>query len=149
MQREGVGASATGAKRLARLVIGACVLVLAIVCLRTLLQPRVHSTYPIFIGAARNWLAGEDLYYKDQSPPGGLDDFRYSPVTAALLTPLAFFPDTIGGVLWRLLNAMVLVGGLCWCCRSVFPHPLTPTQRLLFFLLVMPLAAGNSNNGSS
>ena len=149
MQREGVGASVTGVKRLARLVIGAWVLVLAIVCLRTLLQSRIHSTYPIFIGAARNWLAGEDLYYKGNPPPGSLDDFRYSPVTAALLTPFAPFPDTIGGVLWRLLNATVLAGGLSWCCRSVFPRILTPTQRLLFFLLVLPLAAGNFNNGQS
>src|SRR2546422_3398196 len=129
MQRERVGASATGAKRLARLVIGAWVLVLAIVCLRILLQPRVHSTYPIFIGAARNWLAGEDLYYKDQSPPGGLDDFRYSPVTAALLTPLAFFPDTIGGVLWRVLYATGAGGGPWWGCPLVVPHPFDPAHR--------------------
>src|SRR5437868_7107378 len=108
MQREANSASTASTKRFARIVIGAWVLLLALVCLRTLLQPRLHSVYPIFIGAARNWLAGEDLYYKGKSPPGGLDDFRYSPVTAALLTPLAPLPDNIGGVLWRLLNAAVL-----------------------------------------
>jgi hypothetical protein len=149
MQREASGASAASTRRFARIVVGAWALVLAVVCLRTLLQPRLHSVYPIFIGAARNWLAGEDLYYKGKSPPGGLDDFRYSPVTAALLTPLASLPDNIGGVLWRLLNVTVLVGGLFWCCRSLFPHLLTPWQRLLFFLLVLPLAAGNFNNGQS
>src|SRR5438132_5539965 len=149
MPRDGAAASAAGARRLARIVIGAWVMVLAVVCLRTLWQPRVHSTYPIFITAARNWLAGQDIYYKGNAPPGGLDDFRYSPLAAPLLTPLAFLSDNIGGVLWRLLNAAALVGGLFWCGRSVFQELLTPRQRLLFFLLVLPLAAGNFNNGQS
>jgi hypothetical protein len=149
MQREAAAEPATHAMRFARLVVGAWALVLAVVCVRTLVQPRLHSTYPIFIGAARNWLAGEDLYYKSKVPKGGLDDFRYSPVSAVLLTPLAVFPDNIGGVLWRLLNAAALAGGMLWCCRSLFPQALNRNQRLLLFLLVLPLAAGNFNNGQS
>jgi hypothetical protein len=94
-------------------------------------------------------LTGDDLYCQGKPLPGDLDCYRYSPLTAALLTPLTFVPDNVGGVLWRLLNAGVLTGSLFWCCRAVFPNSLAPGQRALLFLLVLPLALGNFNNGQA
>jgi hypothetical protein len=132
-----------------RLAVTAWVLVLLVVCVRTVVQPRQHSTYPIFARAARQWLAGEDLYYKSRPRHGDLDDFRYSPVTAALVTPFTLVDERVAGVVWRLLGAAVLVGGLLWCCRAVFPLELMRTQRAVLFLLVLPLAAGNFNNGQT
>ena len=66
-----------------------------------------------------------------------------------MLTPFVLFPDSMGGVLWRLLNAGALVGGMFWCVRAVFPHLLRRSELALFFLLVLPLAVGNFNNGQA
>lgn len=115
---------------------------------RSLFWPRVHSVYPIFIDAARNWQAGEELYWPYR-PPNGLDLYRYSPLVAALLVPFTVFPDSLGGTLWRLLNAGVYLGGLAWWSRAVLPWPLTGRQIALLFLLVLPLSVSSINNAQS
>lgn len=115
------------------------------VCGRTLVWPHTHSVYPIFIGAARRWRAGVSLY----APVSGLDQFRYSPVVAALLTPLSLLPDRLGGVLWRLLNAGVLLGAVAWWTRAGLPRTLSASERAVLFLLLLPLSLGNLNNGQA
>jgi hypothetical protein len=132
-----------------RLAVAAWVLVVLVVCGRGLALPHSHSLYPIFATAAHNWRAGEPLYDPAHQAAAHLDAFRYSPLVAALLTPLAAMPERLGNVLWRLLNAGVFLAGLAWWCRAVLPRSLSRDQRALLFLLVLPLCVGNLNNGQS
>ncbi|TMQ33855.1 MAG: DUF2029 domain-containing protein [Planctomycetota bacterium] len=132
-----------------RLALSAWALILVIVSVRSIVQPQAHSCYPIFASAARHWRAGEDLYYKEAPAAGALDCYRYSPLVAALLTPLSIFPDGAGGILWRLVSAAALLAGLAWCYRGVLPHPLSRGQQALLVFLVLPLAIGNLNNAQA
>jgi len=132
--------------------------ILLICCGRVLLPPHTwltahtQSVYPIFAGAARQWIAGADLY--EQLAPD-LDRFRYSPGVAALLVPFSLLPDGLaradgpGGALWRLFNAGVYLGALGWWIRALLPPSLTRMQRAVLFLLVVPLSVGSLNNGQS
>src|SRR5207237_6565223 len=130
------------AKRLVSLALTLWLTAMAVVGVRAVIQPRRHSVYPVFIGAARDWLAGHQIYIKGRVLDGSTDDFRYSPLTAVLLMPLTLVPDEIGGIIWRALNAAVLAWGMWWCCRAVFPLLLTGGQQSLLFLLVLPFAIG-------
>jgi hypothetical protein len=125
------------------LAIGLWAAALVGVCVRFAVAPHGHSLYPIFAGAARNWMAGRDLYQPCAEP------YRYSPLVAVLFVPLAVLPDPVAEVLWRVLNAGVYLGGLAWWCRAVLPRPLTRGQVGLMFLLVLPLSLGNLHNGQS
>src|SRR5688500_3021866 len=106
-----------------RLAVVAWAAVLGGVCVHTLLRPGRNSVYPIFAEAGRDWLAGGELYEEDVAP------FRYSPAVATFFAPFALLPDGPGGVLWRLLNAAVLLGGLAWWVRDVLPPGLTEERR--------------------
>ncbi len=120
--------------------------ILLAVCTRAMLAPHTKSIYPILSLAARNWIAGEDLY--GQLAPG-LDRFRYSPLTAALLVPFHLLPDCAGAALWRLINGIVYLIALAWWISTLLPSTLTLTQRAALFLLVVPLSIGSLNNGQS
>jgi len=117
-------------------------LILVVVCCRVIVSPYGSSVYPIYADAARNWLAGLDLY-------GEGSGYRYSPLVAILLVPLSLVPDVLGGVLWRLLNAGTFLGALAWWSRSALPVSLTQNQRAVLFLLIAPLSIGCLNNGQS
>lgn len=112
---------------------------------RLLINPHKGTVYPIFATAARHWLAGEGLY----GPVPGHDVYRYSPLVAAGLTPLGLLPDRAGNIIWRFLNAAVFLSAFAWWGRTVLPLPLTRGRRAALFLLAVPLAVGNLNNGQS
>jgi hypothetical protein len=131
-----------GLGRLERLTLGLWCAALLAVCVRAALIPR-HNVYPIFAEAARAWMAGADLYRPVAEP------YRYSPLVATLFEPFGLLPDALGGVLWRGLNAGAFVGALAWWCAAALPRDLTRGQRAGLFLLVLPLAVGNLNNGQS
>lgn len=131
-----------------RLALWVWAMMLLAICGRAFVWPRIHSVYPIFANAARTWLAGADLYGVSASGRQ-LDPYRYSPLVAVLLLPFSALPDRVGGVLWRLLNAAVFLGGMAWWSRAVVPLPLAQTQRAALFLLVVPFSIGSLNNGQS
>src|SRR5262249_41671637 len=79
-------------------VVAWMVSILAI-CVRAAIWPYPHSVYPIFALASQNWRAGVDVY-----GPTPYDVYRYSPLVAAAFVPLGLLPDSVGGVLWRLLT---------------------------------------------
>src|SRR5262249_20400075 len=81
---------------------------------RLLLAKRSNSVYPIFSAAGAAWLAGETVY-RDPTPE--LDQFRYSPSVAAVFAAWSLLPAPVGEILWRLLNAAVLLGGLAYWIR--------------------------------
>jgi hypothetical protein len=117
---------------------------------RVMIAPHSHNVYPIFGDAGRHWVAGESLYgfrlWTNDSRPGV---YRYSPLVAVLFVPFTLLPDVAAALLWRLLGLVVLLVGLTWFGRAVLPGSLTPWQRGLWLLLVVPLAVGSINNGQS
>jgi hypothetical protein len=115
---------------------------LAVLCGRALLGER-HSVYPIFAEAAGRWLAGAELY-----PPEG-EPYRYSPLATVLFVPFRWLPGDLGGVAWRLVNAVVLLAGFFWWARAVLPGPPSRGALGLLLLLLVPLTAGSLNNAQS
>jgi hypothetical protein len=110
-----------------------CVLLLG-VALNAYTHPRGHTVYDIYSPAARHWWAGEDLYAR------GEEYYRYSPLFAIGLTPLAFLPDPWGNALWKTLNALVYAAGLWAWATRVLPIRLTRNQLGALFLLALPTA---------
>jgi hypothetical protein len=116
------------------------------VCTRASIAPQTKSIYPILSLAARNWIAGADLY--EQLAPG-LDRFRYSPLVAALLVPFSLLPDGVGAALWRSVNAALYLAAFAWWIRALLPSSLSTSEWAVLFLLVVPLSVGSLNNGQS
>src|SRR5262249_3469838 len=90
--------------------IGAWALGGLVDCLGILAQRHMHSVYPIFAHAGRNWRAGSDLY--GAAARGSYDLYRYSPLAAACFSLLSAAPDRLGDMVWRVVNAAVFLGGL-------------------------------------
>jgi hypothetical protein len=137
-----LGGETTCASGWERLALAVWLAALLVICVRVLVARHSHSVYPIYAAAARNWLAGADLY----DPAEG---YRYSPTAALLLVPFSALSDALGDVTWRLLTVSVYVAALAWWCWAVLPVRLTRSQRGVLFLLVLPLSIGNLNNGQS
>ncbi len=125
-----------------RFVLAVWIVILIGICIRVAIWPTVHTVYPTYAQAARNWIAGEELY-------GKAGNYRYSPLVAISLIPFSLLPDRLGGILWRLLNAGVYLAALAWASKVVLPTPPTRTHLALVFLLVMPLSINSLNNGQS
>lgn len=103
--------------------------------------PERQSVYPGFAKAAMSWLHGEDIYVPSAH------GYRYAPIVAPLLAPLAVMPDRLGGVLWRWANGLVLFGGLIAVCRSAIPFKWVKPACTILFLLVLPDTIANLNTG--
>jgi hypothetical protein len=97
-------------------------------------HPRHQGCYPVFADGGRHWLRGEDLY--DNQHPDSLNVFRYSPLIAAGLVPLAFVPDPLGSAMLRGASLAVFLLGLELWSRAALP---TGEQRAGLFLLCIPL----------
>jgi hypothetical protein len=118
--------------------------VLLVVCVNSALYPRKRSLYLTWLTAGQDWASGSPLLYQ-HTEGDGLDIFRYSPLIAALLTPLQYLEERFGNVLWRLLNAGIFLGGFAYWLRDRVPDggPL----RGILFLLIVPLSLGSLSNG--
>jgi hypothetical protein len=130
------------------LTIALWVLVIAAVCARGAWQQRSHTLYPTYAAAGAHWLAGTSLYYWGSTEPG-LEPYRYSPLVAASLVPFDLMAAGPGSVLWRLLNAGVLLAGLTAWLRSPLPWQPDALQRSVIYLIVLPLALVSLNNGQT
>ena len=120
-----------------------CVLVAA-VCVKTLLWPQVHNVVPIYLRAAANWRAGAGMY-----GPGAMDRFRYSPLVAVVFVPFQWMPAPFAAALWRLLSVLVFLGGMRAMARTVFPQKLRETEAAILYLLALPLTLVNFGNGQT
>jgi hypothetical protein len=123
-----------------RIAVVVWTLILTAIMGRVLLAKRCNSVYPIFSSAGSAWIAGKPVY-RDSNPD--LDVFRYSPPIAVGFAGWSLLPAPVGEVLWRLLNAAVLLGGLVYWSRWWRPD----WDCGLMLLLVIPLAVGGLNNG--
>ena len=94
--------------------------IIAFVCVRALIQTHRNSVFPIFADAGQNWIEGKDLY-DEHFFELSIDQYRYSPLVTVLFVPFSLLPLEAGGVVWRLLNVALFLGGFLWFCRDVFP----------------------------
>jgi hypothetical protein len=79
-----------------------------------LVSPEHHDLWPVFRRGALGWWNGRILY-------SGPDYFRYSPVFAALLSPLAALPWVAGNILFDLGGLALLFHAIRRLTRVVFP----------------------------
>src|SRR5260221_10242446 len=128
-----VRSPATGFNRVSRLwKITACVawaMALPILSIRS--AGGYHRTIAFinFQLAGLHWTRGEDLYADWRG-------FVYSPLVAAFFTPFAFLPSVCGIVLWQLLIAAALLGGLAELLQMIFPT--VRTSDVIVFMLIIP-----------
>jgi hypothetical protein len=127
-----------------RTALSIWVLAVGLICVRAAVQPYKRTLFTTWKQAGADWEQGNDLYRGSWRPDQ--DQFRYSPLTAVLLVPFHHLPIRLGGVVWRLLNAAVLLGGFALWLRAA---PLTrpPRQQAILHLLLLPLALSSLNNG--
>jgi alpha-1,2-mannosyltransferase len=122
--------------------------ILLFVSVRVYLAPAAKTVYPIFSASGRFWWAATDLYEPGR-PTTVQPGYRYSPTFAILMAPFAYFPDEVGGVLWRLFSTAALLGSLLWLARTVLPRPLTRDQLACLFLCCVPFSLQSVNNGQA
>lgn len=151
--RRGPAAVLAALTPLERLAFALYGLVLAAVCLLSLLWPTVHTVYPIYALAAQHWRAGEDMYGVDAV----WDRFRYSPTVAVTVLPYQALPLGWGGAAWKLTCGAVLLAGLAvwfrWLLAATAPagEGLTTRRRrfAVLLLLALPLVVTNLRNAQA
>jgi hypothetical protein len=119
---------------------------LVVVCAASALRPHAHSLYPTYARAGADWTAAANLYEYPR-PEAYLDCYRYSPAVTVFLVPFHYLPDSVGGVVWRLLNAAVLLLGFRAWLRDAAPAAVTDRQKGALYLLLLPLALSSLQNG--
>ena len=119
-------------------------IVIAVIVIKIALHPGRHSVFYVFVNGGRHWLQGRDMYGILD-----LDCFRYSPLVGILMIPFTLVPDSVGEILWRLLNAGVYLGAaVAWI--SISGAALRRRTYLAWVLVLMiPLSVGSLNNGQS
>jgi hypothetical protein len=105
--------------------------------------PYSHSVYDIYLGAARRWLADEDIYVKAR------DYYRYSPLFAMALSPLAMLPDGASAASWKLINCGIFVWGLYAWGRRASPRRLSSNEIAAQLFVAVPLALHSLYNSQA
>ena len=97
-----------------------------------------------YLKAGRAWIEGSPLYI--YTPNKG---FVYGPFSAVCYALASYLPDVWPRILWCLLSAALLLGGM-WAMMTSGPFSQLPARRRgLAFLLVLPLALGNFDSAQA
>ena len=128
-----------------RLAAALWTILVVAVCVRGMVQPTSHNLYPTYARAGAEWLSRGVVYRDSWRAP--FDQYRYSPLVSAMLSPFSLLPSWLGGLLWRLLNAGVFLAAFAWWLRDAAPSRIDVQSKAILFILIMPLALGSLNNG--
>ena len=97
-------------------------------------HPSQHTNYsPCFESGCKAWWNGENMYDHHVVP----SDFRYGPLFAVALTPLAMLPTWLGGLLWNWLNLGLFFWAVHALARRVLPCRWTLQREAAFLLLTL------------
>jgi hypothetical protein len=110
--------------------------VLVILILRPILLSHRGTSFDTYHLAGSHWLQGGDVYTQWMG-------FVYSPVVAAFFAPFAYLPVPWANILWRLLNAVVLLAGLTAIVKTDLFNGIKEKNYGLLYILLAPLAIGN------
>ncbi len=111
-------------------------LVLLILSLRPLLSSHRGTSFDTYQVAGLHWLHGEGIYTQWMG-------FVYSPLMAAFFAPFAWLPGPFANIVWRLLNAAVLLGGVAALLKTEIFSGIKGGASGILYLLLIPLAIGN------
>jgi len=126
------------------MVIAIWVIATIAVCGRVALtKSSRQDLFPVYQNAGQAWLNGQDLYRNSKF------DYRYSPLFAAAMAPMARLPEKLASISWRLLSVSCFLAALSWTCRVGIPDKFASEKSSLIFLLILPLSLGNLNNGQA
>jgi glycosyl transferase family 87 len=107
------------------------------------LRPNSHTVYDIYLTAARRWLTGDDIYVRTR------EYYRYSPLFAVSLVPLAILPDSLSAAAWKLINCGIFAIGLGAWARRLIPEKLNHAEIAAIFLLAAPLSLHSMYNSQA
>jgi hypothetical protein len=122
------------------LVTALWLIALLVVCSRVALSYPQHDVFVTYVEAAKSWIESQPLYLSTRG-------FVYSPLIAACFAPFTWLPESLGAVLWRLLTAAVFCWAIGQWLKTRLHNGIPTTAPWLVFLLLLPLAIGNFNNG--
>ncbi len=126
------------------LFVAVALWVLPMLAIGTMVALRpTHRTVTIdsYHHAAGCWWTGQSLYIG----PSGMN---YLPHFALLFSPIHALPLWLGEVLWRMIAALALAGGLWQLARGLFPS--APEKPFLWATLAtMPLCLESLRNGNA
>jgi hypothetical protein len=125
---------------LSAVVIGLWAAVLIGVSLRVGLISHSHDVFVTYYDAGRRWFTSQPLYSYTRG-------FVYSPLVAAFFVLFSWLPLLPGAILWRLIDAGVLLGAIFWWLEAEIHDRISKSCYWLVFLLILPLSVGNLNNG--
>jgi hypothetical protein len=104
-----------------------------VLLVKTLLSPATHSVFPVYSWAALGWWQDLPIH----RPNGFTDVFRYPPICAIALTPLALLGLTVGGIVWSWLS-LAIYGWGCWrFLREVIPERWSQGRETVFLTLCL------------
>ncbi len=107
------------------------------------MKPGSGTVFPIFHTAGGRWMRGENLYAYTTSI-----DYIYSPLIAALFSPLAALPLWLANAIWRIgILATYLAAVNAWLRHGMARIP--AKNHPLVFLLLLPLSIGSINNAQA
>jgi hypothetical protein len=117
----------------------ACIIwtaILVVMVLRPLVASYRGTSFDTYHLAGLHWLHGESVYSQWMG-------FVYSPVVAMFFAPFAYLPGPLANILWRILNAVFLLGGLAAVLKSNLFAGIKEQKDGLVYILLVPLAVGN------
>jgi hypothetical protein len=97
---------------------------------------RHRGIYGIYLHAGQNWLTGQNVY----ADKDGLDVFRYAPLIAAAMTPLAKVSRIAGSLLFRTVNVSVFMFGAFAFLDRVVQERRGTIAASIYWIILAPLA---------
>jgi hypothetical protein len=104
------------------------------------LKPHSNTLYKVFHDGGARWMASQNLYPK-------VDEYIYSPFAAAFFAPFTLLPDSVAGILWRVLTIGVYAGAcFVWIRRE---RRADAGAQGFAWIIILPLSVGDLFNGQA